>query len=297
MNDSLKHLPYRAQEELRVLLELIHKSGANCQMIILYGSYARGGYVLWDEKVEFGIHTSYQSDFDLLVITTGAIRPVEARMHSVENKYHHIFDGLRHTSPQIIVEHINTVNNNLEISQYFFTDIVKEGVILYDSGKCQLAKPRKLSFKEIRDIAQSEYEKLYPYGCEFLDGVKEYYLPKNINNIAAFLLHQACEKLYNTILLVFTNYRPKTHKIEDFYGMTKRFSMELPAVFPQSTPDEKVCFDLLCRAYIEARYNKDYKISREQLEYIISRIEILKELTERLCREKIAEYDSMIEED
>lgn len=39
-----------------------------CDMIILYGSYARGGYVLWDERVEFGVHTSYQSDLDIMVV-------------------------------------------------------------------------------------------------------------------------------------------------------------------------------------------------------------------------------------
>lgn len=295
MKKSIKRLPKRTQEELTTLLELVHKYGGNCQMIILFGSYARGDYVLWDERIEYGVHTSYQSDYDILIVTTGQARQVENKLNRVINKYNDIFEHRHHAYPQFIVEHINTVNNNLELSQYFFTDIVKEGILLYDSGKCELAKPRKLSFKEIRDIAQAEFDKLYPYGCQFLDGAVEYYLPKNLNNIAAFLLHQACEKLYNTILLVFTNYRPKSHKLQVLSGMAKRFSMELPAVFPQNTEDEKACFDLLCRAYIEARYNKDFKISREQLEYIISRVQILKELTERICREEIAKYDSMIE--
>lgn len=67
--------------------------------------------------------------------------------------------------------------------------------------------------------------------------------------------------------------------------------MELVAVFPQNTDAEKESFDLLCRAYIEARYNLDFRISHEQLEYLISRVEILRDITERLCREKIAEYD------
>ena len=30
---------------------------------------------------------------------------------------------------------------------------------------------------------------------------------------------------------------------------------------------------LLCRSYIEARYNKDFSISQEQLEYLISRVD------------------------
>ena len=267
MKKSIKHLPKRTQEELTVLLDLVCKSVDNCQMIILFGSYARGNYVLWDTKIEFGVRTSYQSDYDILVITNGAVKRAERKLERITNKYHDLFEYRRHAFPQFIVEHINTVNNNLEVSQYFFTDIVKEGILLYDSGKYQLAKPRKLSFREIRDIAQNEFDKLFPYACDFLTGVKDYFILKEKYNLSAFMLHQSCEKLYNTILMVFTNYRPKSHRLQDLGGMVKRFSMELVTVFPQNTDDEKECFDLLCRAYIEARYNKDYKITREQLEY------------------------------
>ena len=66
MKKSIKHLPKRTQEELTVLLDLVCKSVDNCQMIILFGSYARGNYVLWDTKIEFGVRTSYQSDYDIL---------------------------------------------------------------------------------------------------------------------------------------------------------------------------------------------------------------------------------------
>ena len=295
MKKSIKRLPKCTQEELTVLLDLVCKSIGNCQMVILFGSYARGNYVLWDTNIEFGVHTSYQSDYDILVVVTGPTKHVEEKLYRITNKYHDLFADRRHAFPQFIVEHINTVNRNLEISQYFFTDIVKEGIMLYNSGKHELAKPRKLSFKEIRDIAQSEFNKLFPYACDFLGSVKEYFVPKGQYNLSAFMLHQACEKLYNCILMVFTNYRPKSHKIKELGGMVKRFSMELTTVFPQNTDVEKECFDLLCRSYIEARYNKDFSISQEQLEYLISRIDILKDITERLCKEKIVEYDMMTE--
>lgn len=297
MKKSIKHLPKRTQEELNALMEFIRKSIDNCQMVILFGSYARGDYVLWDNKVEFGVHTSYQSDYDLFVVTTGSTKQVEIKLKRITNKYHDLFADRRHASPQFVVEHINTVNRNLEVSQYFFTDIAKQGIMLYDSGKCKLAKPRVLSFKEIRDIAQSEFDELFPYADGFLSGVKEYHLPKNQNNISAFLLHQACEKFYNCILMVFTNYRPKNHRLEALGGMAKRFSKELVAVFPQNTEEEKESYQLLCLAYIEARYNKEYKISREQLGYLISRIEILKDITQRLCKEKIEEYEAKAEEE
>lgn len=167
MKKSIKRLPKRTQEELTVLLDLVCKNIENCQMVILFGSYARGNYVLWDSNIEFGVHTSYQSDYDILVVVTGQTKYVERKLHRITNQYHDLFAGRRHAFPQFVVEHINTVNRNLEVSQYFFTDIVKEGIMLYNSGKHELAKPRKLSFKEIRDIAQKEFDRLYPYACNF----------------------------------------------------------------------------------------------------------------------------------
>ena len=102
----------------------------------------------------------------------------------------------------------------------------------------------------------------------------------------------AAETLADVKKAMKINYFDDKELIEE---QVKRFSQELTTVFPQNTDEEKECFDLLCRSYIEARYNKDFSISQEQLEYLISRIDILKDITERLCKEKIVEYDTMTE--
>lgn len=52
MKRSIKRLPKRTQEELAVLQELILQYLVNVRMIILYGSYARGEYVIWDETYD-----------------------------------------------------------------------------------------------------------------------------------------------------------------------------------------------------------------------------------------------------
>ena len=84
MKRSIKRLPKRTQEELTMLLGLIRHHVEHCQMIILYGSYARGNYVLWDSKIEFGVRTCYQSDYDILVIvSTSTVRKVEERLRRV----------------------------------------------------------------------------------------------------------------------------------------------------------------------------------------------------------------------
>ena len=52
MKRFIKRLPKRTQEELTVLLDLVCKSIENCQMVVLFGSYARGNYVLWDSNID-----------------------------------------------------------------------------------------------------------------------------------------------------------------------------------------------------------------------------------------------------
>lgn len=298
MKRSIKHLPKQTQEELNFLLELITRHVSWCSMVILYGSYARGGYVLWDERIEFGINTSYQSDYDIMIVIARTnIKQVEDRLRTkVKPKFHAAFANRRHASPQFIVEYVDELNKALERSQYFFTDVVKEGIKLYDTKEFKLAKPRELSFKEIKEIAEDEFRVCTNYGNDYFRHAQDG-LTYGSYNTSSFLLHQACERYYYAISLVFTNYRPKNHKLNELGASVKEYSRELAAVFPLNTDFEKRCFDLLCCAYIEARYNKDFVVTREELVYMLERTEILKEVTMCICTEKIASYDILIQQE
>lgn len=298
MKRSIKHLPKRTQEELNTLLELITQHVSWCSMIVLYGSYARGGYVLWDEKVELGVHTSYQSDYDIMIVVSKiSVKHVEDRLRNkVTPKYHKAFAHRRHASPQFIVEYIDTLNKALEKSQYFFTDIIKEGIKIYDTKEFKLTKPCKLSFKEIKEVAEFEYNIHYPDGDVLLKN-GYFNFEMEAYKVGSFIIHQACERFYNAISLVFTNYRPHTHKLKELGAQVKEYSRDLISVFPMNTDFEKRCFDLLCRAYIEARYNRAFVITKEELVYMLERTEVLRDITLRICTEKIASYDVLIEQE
>ncbi len=69
--------------------------------------------------------------------------------------------------------------------------------------------------------------------------------------------------------------------------MAKNYHEDLLKIFPFDTAERKKCFELLRAAYIDARYNKDYSISKEQLQYLIERIEQLKNTTEKICLAEI----------
>lgn len=286
------------QEELNALLELITHHVSWCSMVVLYGSYARGGYVLWDEKVEFGVNTSYQSDYDIMVVVSKSnIKHVEDRLRTkVIPKYHKIFAHRRHASPQFIVEYSNTLNRELGRSQYFFTEVIKYGIKIYDTKEFKLAKPRELSFREIKEFAEFEFKIHYPDGESLLKH-GNFDMENQTYRVGSFQLNQACERFYNAISLVYTNFRPKSHKLNELGSRVKEYSRDLSAVFPLNTDFEKRCYDLLCRAYIEARYNKDFVVTKEELAYMLERTEALRITTLRICNEKIASYDTLIEQE
>ncbi len=61
----------------------------------------------------------------------------------------------------------------------------------------------------------------------------------------------------------------------------------LKTVFPQNTKLSRRSFQLLKKAYIEARYSDKYEITVDELQWLAERVSELKALTESLCRDKI----------
>ena len=62
---------------------------------------------------------------------------------------------------------------------------------------------------------------------------------------------------------------------------------DLKRVWPASSREEKRAYARLREAYIKARYSREYRITSEQLEWLGSRIELLKTLVERACRARL----------
>ncbi|MDO5385380.1 MAG: DNA-binding protein, partial [Rikenellaceae bacterium] len=50
---------------------------------------------------------------------------------------------------------------------------------------------------------------------------------------------------------------------------------------------------LLQRAYVEARYNDDFVVTKEDIDALTPKVELLRDITEKVCRDRIAEYDRM----
>ena len=70
MKTSINYLPEQKRDDLRRIVECVLEVLPDCEMIILYGSYARNTYVDYDQRIEYGIRTCFMSDYDILVVTS-----------------------------------------------------------------------------------------------------------------------------------------------------------------------------------------------------------------------------------
>ncbi len=287
----MSYLPKQKQEELKSIVKVLIMQYAEIEQIILFGSYARGTWVD-DSYREDGITYQYTSDYDLLVILNNNNKATaETFVKSVNDKLKSIYIK---TPVHAIYHGIEFVNKELEQGSYFFGDIKKEGIVLFDTTRFQLSDKKELNPLEQQAKAQEYFDYWFKSANMFFENYESNYIKgtRDIDycKIAAFELHQATERYYNCIQLVFTGYKSKSHDLEVLGNLAKSFNLEFGKVFPSNTESEQERFTLLKRAYVDARYNINYHITKADLEYLQERVKLLIVLTEKLCREKIASF-------
>jgi uncharacterized protein len=273
----LSHLPQRKIRELeRVTLRIVDTGLA--EIIMLFGSYARGDY-----KEKRGAAQGKKSDYDILVVTVGVEE--DTLLERLEGK----FDDIN-VHVQLIVEDIEVVNSNIEEGQFFFSDIRREGKVLYSSERYALAKPKETSPSRRRELAEEDFERWFKEATEFSvlhqDARRRLFAGK-----AAFLLQQAVEVCYTTIELVFTHYNPHEHDLGILRRRAAKLDRRMDEALPRETKEQLALFNHLNYAYIGGRYRseEEFPVTKEQLDYWAAETKKLLDITETVCRERIEE--------
>jgi len=292
MKTQLDYLPEDKQQNIQTIVDTIldefeqvagfangKKKQCRIVLIILFGSYAKGG---WVDDPENG----YVSDYDILVVLNRDDLVEEYKIwHTAEER-----TTQKIKAPVNILVHTHEeVNDKIQQGHYFFTDIKKEGVQLYQYRGAELAEAGELSTAEAKAIAEAHYEQWFQSADDFLDYF-ELGMQKQKLNSAAFQLHQVAERLYTCVLLVFTNYRPKSHNIKLLNELAIQQHDAIKNIFPQDTKFKRRCFELLKKAYVDARYSPQYTITEEELLWLEEQVRQLQLITEEICKEKVAGY-------
>ncbi len=296
MKKSIAYLPATNQADLRFIADTVKTRIKQTEMIILFGSYARNDFVVYDERFEFGKIQSYLSDYDILVVTSGISDGVATKyLDNIEDLYYSkAQDSDRQPPLQFISTDVKKLNKELSEGRYFYSQIKQEGVILYNSGRFDLARRRKLNYSEIKQQAEEYFNDKYGRANSFLQATRLIFDNMADYKLCSFNLHQACENFFYTIRLVFTLQNSKQHNLSKLLNSVKKYSPELINVFPQNSPEEVRLFNLIKAAYVNGRYDPDFVVTKEDIEVLMPKVKMLGEVTKRICLERINIYYSSI---
>ena len=300
MRADLDHLPAKQQRELErvrttLLTEFeaaIKSGGGGTQSwrrdgrvlkIILFGSYARNDWV--DEP-----DNGYLSDFDLLVIVSHEkLTDIADYWYVAEDKI--LRDPAVGRTVNIIVHTMVEVNQALTRGEYFWTDIVRDGVVLYELPGQPFAQPQPMTAVEAHEAAQRHFAKWLESVDRSLETAKDQ-LAKGADlgwrRDAAFSLHQAVERAYVCFLLVHTFYFPRSHNIRFLRSLAEDTDKRLTIAWPREQRADRRRFELLKRAYVEARYSDQYDVDVADLELLLQGVVCLRNLVAGTSEERLA---------
>jgi predicted nucleotidyltransferase/HEPN domain-containing protein len=303
MKSSIDHLPPLKQRELARVLEVLHeefedalkegsadfKKRGRILKIILFGSYARGSWV--DEP-----HTrkGYRSDFDLLIVVNNRkLTDFSSYWQKAADRLMHL-DAIK-TPVNFIVHSLRDINTALMQGRYFFVDLRRDGIVLYELDDKPLANPNLLRPEDAYRFAVEYFENRLPRARVFAK-TADFCIRESDFNEAAFLLHQSIEQAYAALLLVLTNYSPASHNIKHLRSLAEGRAQDLSDIWPRDQQRFLAWFNVLNEAYVKARYSKHYDISREALTWLLGRTSELIARVDAICQTHLTSLKIQAEE-
>lgn len=295
-------LPEGKRRELALVVEIIRNGFAdairlrtqprfrNGQVfkIILFGSYARGDWV--EDPVG-----RYFSDYDILVVVNhDDLTDVPEFWAKTEAwLLAELAEGTQlRTQPSLIYHSFDDINEKLRLGRYFFLDILRDGIVLFEEPGHRFITPTALTPDEALTETRAYFEDWFQSALEFA-GTAQFAASQGWLKKAVFDLHQATERLYHCVFLVRALYSPKTHNLNRLRSQTEQLEPQLRSVWPADTRFEKRAYNLLREAYIKARYSREYVITPEELAWLSERVAALQALVQDICTARIAELEAL----
>jgi HEPN domain-containing protein len=183
------------------------------------------------------------------------------------------------------------VNQALAKGRYFWVDIICDGVMLYELPGYSLATPMPPTPAAAYETAKSYFE---ARSADVDDWIKLAAFAGNEDKgslrwrkKAAFNLHQAAETAYACFLLVRTFHMPRSHNLKFLRSLAEDKDRRLVEAWPRETKLDRRRFELLKRAYVEARYSDAYDIGAEDLSALAGAVSRLRQIVVEVCRDRI----------
>lgn len=270
LKSKLNHLSSEYLSDLENIVRKIVETG-KAEIVILFGHFALASQ-----------QKAGNLPYEILVITDHHETREELSLE--------LGGAFKDHNPRVsgVIETITFVNINLEQGLFYFSDILREGIIIYDSGEFALSKTIQIAPSKRRKLAEADYKEWISKAKQSWDHFIESEASTKIQS-AAFFLNQVVEYCYTTIEMVFSHNHYEEHNIKAQRDRIRAFNKRIHEAFPLVTNEERSLFEELSKAYVSGRYisAEDFQISKDALNYWAGEAKKLLIITTEVCLEKI----------
>lgn len=255
----------------------------NPEMIICYGSRVRM-VSAWSPFSGDALPV-IQGEYDLLIIQREADR----------RRDHEIIDLIecRNTDSLLltaIVHRLSAVRDALQRNSLFFTTVYRQGVLVYGDAEQLVVVLPVLPIMPDATSLRRQWDRWFGLSRNFLSVATDS-AARGWHAVAVFMLHQAVEHACIAIVRVCMGYRPATHNLTRLLRLVENFAAQISDIFPCFTEEERALFNVLQRAYSEARYREVYIVSPEDTAILIRRVNALHAMVETFYFKKLNALD------
>jgi HEPN domain-containing protein len=185
------------------------------------------------------------------------------------------------------VHNYGLLNTLISKGHLFYATACIEANIVYQKSTDESFKPIA---SELVIAACATAHGLFKNGMEkatsFYDGA-QHYLNEGENEMAVFMLQQACELTYRCLLNVLRGKDLKCHSPAILRKHLKRFAPEIIGIFSANESVELEYLSVLEDAYVKSRYHQDYKIGQSLICLLNEKVGLLQERSTALFADRI----------
>lgn len=178
---------------------------------------------------------------------------------------------------------------------FYNTACVAHNVIYQKNNETLFSPLSKGLFEKIRGEAVTRFKIGMDKAVHFYEGA-QLYIKNGLDDIAMFMLQQACELTYRCLLHVLRGKGIKSHSPMLLRKHLKRFAPEIIGVFSPIEEEEIKYLQLLEDAYVNSRYNQHYKIAHSSIVHLNSSVALLQQRAMQLFQYNMDILDRKISE-
>jgi HEPN domain-containing protein len=177
------------------------------------------------------------------------------------------------------VHKLSDLHHALISGQVYFSLTCTSENLVYQRSVTPLPKVPQEALSQLIEKSRHAFATGMSKARKFFEGA-EYYRQINEHALSMFMLQQAVETTFRSIATALYGSERLTHSIRSLKRFNHRLAPQLNEIFPGGSPSEERLLQLLEDAYLQARYNLQYEISKEDFDLISSRVSGLLELAE-----------------